>query len=37
MDGRVYVAIHADRPGVHWIISAWKAGGKDLRAWQNRD
>ncbi len=35
-DGRVYVVIYT-RCGVRWIISAWKAGGQDLRAWQNRN
>jgi uncharacterized protein len=37
IDGRVYVAIYTDRPGIRWMISAWKAGGKDLRAWQKRN
>jgi len=37
IDGRVFVVIYTDRPGIRWIISAWKAGGKDLRTWQNRD
>jgi hypothetical protein len=37
IDGRVYVVIYTDRPGVRWIISAWKASGKDVRRWQNRD
>jgi len=37
IDGRIYVAIYTDRAGVRWIISAWKAGGKDLKAWQNRN
>jgi uncharacterized protein len=36
IDGRVYVVIYTDRPSVRWIISAWKASGKDVRAWQNR-
>ncbi len=34
--GRVYVVVYTDRPGVRWIINAWKASGKDLRAWQSR-
>lgn len=37
IDGRVFVVIYTDRPGVRWIISAWKASGKDLRRWQNRE
>jgi hypothetical protein len=37
IDGRVDVAIYTDRAGVRWIISALKAGGKDLGAWQNRN
>jgi uncharacterized DUF497 family protein len=36
IDGRVYVVIYTDRPGMRWIISAWKASGRDLRQWQNR-
>lgn len=36
IDGRVYVVVYTDRPGVRWIISAWKASGRDLRQWQNR-
>lgn len=36
VDGRVYVLIYTDRLKVRWIISAWKASGKDLRRWQNR-
>jgi len=28
IDGRVYVVVYTDRPGVRWIISAWKASGK---------
>jgi uncharacterized protein len=36
VDGRVYVLIYTDRPGIGWIISAWKASGKDLGRWQNR-
>jgi uncharacterized protein len=35
--GRVYVVIYTDRPGIRWIISAWKASGKDLKRWQNRE
>jgi hypothetical protein len=37
VDGRAYVLIYTDRPGVRWIISAWKASGKDLRRWQDRE
>jgi len=36
IDGRVYVVVYTERAGVRWIITAWKASGKDLRAWQNR-
>jgi len=36
IDGRVYVVIYTDRGQVRWIISAWKASGKDLRAWRER-
>ncbi len=36
IDGRVYVVIDTDRGGVRWIISAWKASGKDVKTWQNR-
>ena len=35
IDGRVYVVIYTDRPGVRWIISAWKASGKDIRTWRS--
>jgi uncharacterized DUF497 family protein len=31
--GRVYVVVYTDRPGLRWIISAWKASGKDVRTW----
>jgi len=37
IDGRIYVAIYTERAGVRWIISAWKAGGKDFWTWQNRN
>jgi uncharacterized protein len=37
IDGRVFVLIYTDRLKVRWIISAWKASGKDLRRWQNRE
>jgi uncharacterized DUF497 family protein len=37
VDGVVYVVVYTDRAEVRWIISAWKASGKDLRKWQNRD
>ena len=36
IDGRAFVVVYTDRGPVRWIISAWKAGGKDLRRWQNR-
>jgi uncharacterized DUF497 family protein len=36
IDGRVYLVIYTDRPSVRWIISAWKASGKDLRTWLDR-
>jgi hypothetical protein len=40
VDGRVYVVVYTDRRyggvPVRWIISSWKASGKDLRLWQNR-
>ena len=38
IDGRIHVIVYTDRPGVRWIISAWKASGRDVRMWQsNRD
>jgi uncharacterized DUF497 family protein len=37
IDGRVFVVVYTDRPGGRWIISAWKASGKELRQWQNRE
>lgn len=36
IDGRTFVVIYTNRGPVRWIVSAWKAGGKDLRRWQNR-
>ncbi|HET6608996.1 MAG TPA: BrnT family toxin [Rhodopila sp.] len=40
VDGRAYVVVYTDRRvdglSVRWIISAWKASGKDQRRWQNR-
>jgi uncharacterized DUF497 family protein len=33
IDGRVYVVVYTDRPSLRWIISAWKANGKDVRTW----
>ena len=36
IEGRVYVVVYTDRPGVRWILSAWKAGGRDLKTWQNQ-
>ena len=36
IDGRVFVVVFTIRGSVLWIISAWKASGKDLRLWQNR-
>jgi uncharacterized DUF497 family protein len=35
IDGRAFVVIYTDRSKVRWIISAWKASGRDL--WQNRE
>jgi uncharacterized DUF497 family protein len=35
IDGRVFVVVYTDRARVRWIISAWKASGKDLRQWRN--
>jgi uncharacterized DUF497 family protein len=35
VSGRIYVVIYTDRPGERWIISAWKASGKDARTWRN--
>jgi len=32
--GRAFVVIHTDRGRCRWIISAWKASGKDLRLWR---
>jgi uncharacterized protein len=37
IDGRIYVVIYTDRPGMRWIISAWKASGKDVRTWRNSE
>jgi uncharacterized DUF497 family protein len=37
IDGRVYVVIYTDRARVRWIISAWKASGKDVRTWRNNE
>ncbi len=37
IDGRIYVVIYTDRPGMRWIISAWKASGKDVRTWRSRE
>ena len=37
VDGRAYVVVYTDRRRVRWIISAWKASGKDLKWWQNRE
>jgi uncharacterized DUF497 family protein len=37
VEGRAYVVIYTERLKVRWIISAWKAGGGDLRRWQNRE
>jgi uncharacterized DUF497 family protein len=36
IDGRAFVVIFTDRGPVRWIITAWKASGKDLKLWQNR-
>jgi uncharacterized DUF497 family protein len=35
IDGRVFVVVYTDRAAVRWIISAWKASGKDLKQWRN--
>jgi uncharacterized DUF497 family protein len=37
IDGRVFVVVYTDRSRDRRIISAWKASGKDLRLWQNRE
>jgi uncharacterized DUF497 family protein len=37
IDGRVCVVIYTGRGMVRWIISAWKASGKDLKTWRNRE
>lgn len=37
IDGRVFVVVYTDRPGIRWIINAWKASGKDLRTWRSRE
>jgi uncharacterized protein len=37
IDGRAFVVIYTDRSKVRWIIIAWKASGRDLRQWQNRE
>lgn len=35
IDGRTFVVVYTDRGRVRWIISAWKASGKELRLWRN--
>jgi uncharacterized DUF497 family protein len=35
--GRAFTVIYTDRSKIRRIISAWKASGKDLRQWQNRE
>jgi uncharacterized DUF497 family protein len=35
IDGRMCVVVYTDRATVRWIISAWKASGKDLKQWRN--
>jgi uncharacterized DUF497 family protein len=35
IDGRVFVVVYTHRATVRWIISAWKASGKDLKQWRN--
>jgi uncharacterized DUF497 family protein len=35
IDGRVYVVVYTDRGDVRWIVTAWKASGKDMRIWLN--
>ena len=37
IDGRIFVVVYTDRPGLRWIISAWKASGKDAGLWRNRE
>ena len=37
IDGRIYVVVYTDRPGMRWIISAWKASGRDVRTWLSRE
>jgi uncharacterized protein len=37
IDGRIYVVICTERAGLCWVISAWKASGKDARTWRNRE
>jgi uncharacterized protein len=36
IDSRIFVVIYTGRSKICWIISAWKASGKDIRQWQNR-
>lgn len=36
IDGRIYVVIYTERAGLRWVISAWKASGKDARTWRRR-
>ena len=36
VEGTAYAVVFTDRGSTRWIISAWKASGKDLRLWQNR-
>jgi uncharacterized DUF497 family protein len=33
IDGRAYVVIYTERSSIRWIITAWKASGKDRRTW----
>ncbi len=37
IDGRVFVVVYTDRGAVRWIITDWKASGKDIRTWLDRE
>jgi uncharacterized DUF497 family protein len=37
IDGQAYVVIYTDRGNLRWLITAWRASGKDLRAWRKRE
>jgi uncharacterized DUF497 family protein len=34
---RLHVVVYTDRPEFRWIISAWKASGKDIRTWRSSE